>query len=205
MGYCKADDTQVTTSGITSASATVMPTLFGSFRCPRGSEPSITPGGRLRSPHSRSGLRWAARPVPPFPAPQGVRMTRQSPIVEFIAARLDDDEKTAQGCLEEVGGALKGDPWPDSDGTVGYDDYPSYPWGSGEVELAYMARTRPALMLRDIESKRRILDEYEDTVRWYDQHKTAPAGEVHGLWKAVRLLAEPYSDHQDFDPAWSTD
>lgn len=61
----------------------------------------------------------------------------------------------------------------------------------------HIARHDPARVLaevergrRDIAAKRHILDEYEQAQAYYEQHRAAPAGEVTGLWTAVRALAE---------------
>jgi hypothetical protein len=67
----------------------------------------------------------------------------------------------------------------------------------GLKNAAHIARHDPARVLaevergrRDIAAKRRILDEYEQAQAYYEQHRAAPAGEVTGLWTAVRALAE---------------
>lgn len=39
---------------------------------------------------------------------------------------------------------------------------------------------------------RKILDEYEQARSFYETNKSAPAGELHGLWTAVLALAEAY-------------
>lgn len=67
----------------------------------------------------------------------------------------------------------------------------------------HIARWDPARVLAEVEAKRRILDRYEEAVTWYSENRSAPAGEVHGLWTAIKLLAVPYAaDHAGFDESW---
>ncbi|MFB4275755.1 DUF6221 family protein [Nonomuraea sp. MTCD27] len=56
-------------------------------------------------------------------------------------------------------------------------------------------------MDRDLEAKQRILDEYVEASAYYGQN-TAPAGELHGLLTAVKLLATPYADMDGYREEW---
>ena len=37
---------------------------------------------------------------------------------------------------------------------------------------------------------RKLLAEYEEAATYYDQYGQIPAGEVHGLWTAIKILAQ---------------
>lgn len=100
-------------------------------------------------------------------------------IAEFLTARLDEDEALwrqadAEGLLLEVPGA----PVVRADGMT------------------------PRRFLADITAKRAIVAECVEAEAYYRAHADAPAGELTGLRTAVRLLAQPYADHPEFDPAW---
>ena len=58
-------------------------------------------------------------------------------------------------------------------------------------------------LVADIAAKRAILDVYEEATAWYEAHKSAPAGELEGLYTALKLLAVPYADGEpDYDESW---
>jgi hypothetical protein len=60
----------------------------------------------------------------------------------------------------------------------------------------------PARVLAEVEAKRRILDEYAEASTYYGQNRAAPAGELHGLLTAVKLLALPYADVDGYHEEW---
>lgn len=70
------------------------------------------------------------------------------------------------------------------------------------ADARLIARHDPARVLRDVAAKRRLLEEYREAQAYYTANRSAPAGEVQGLWTAVQLLAQPYSDHPGFQPEW---
>lgn len=120
-------------------------------------------------------------------------------LVEFLKARLDEDEQEAREAqLEDSGGAN---------------------WGSGAVLIS------SARMLAEVEAKRRIIDEHglmfreigwldEDNEEAYEElevcarcipkhsHFRSRAEVPTGPCRTLRLLALPYADHPDYDPAW---
>lgn len=81
-------------------------------------------------------------------------------LLEAIAER----QRLAEACIDEVGSHHAGDTYADGSGIAEYDAYPSYPWGSGDAELAYMAATDPATVLRECAAHRRIVHRYLDAV-----------------------------------------
>jgi hypothetical protein len=60
-------------------------------------------------------------------------------LVSALLARLEEIETLANDCIAELGPNRIGDEYADGSGTAERDDFPSYPWGSGERELAFMA------------------------------------------------------------------
>jgi len=55
---------------------------------------------------------------------------------------------------------------------------------------AHMARHDPARVLRQIAAHRKLLDFYQEADQWYNANRTAPAGEITGLVRAIEFLAE---------------
>jgi hypothetical protein len=120
--------------------------------------------------------------------------------------QLAEDERVALAAIQEHSDpsgrwALGGD----SDDNVRPADPTGNDWvavgprdgGLGDATAEHIARHDPARVLaeverrrRDIAAKRAIIDEYEQAQAYYEQHRAAPAGEVTGLWTAVRALAE---------------
>lgn len=96
-----------------------------------------------------------------------------SDLVTFLRARLDEDEHAA---TEER----------DADSWNEYDD-DTY--------------NSPARVLREVEAKRRIVSLYRLSFR-KDGQPSPEGGYAEAYWDVLRLLAEPYSDHPDFDPSW---
>lgn len=121
-------------------------------------------------------------------------MARESETTEFITARLDEAEAVTRSCIDEVGTDRKGDSYPDGSGdTFPYDDYPSYPWGSGERELAYMASTQPRFRLREIDAMRKLLEAH---VGYY-----GPGDDEFFPVPTLRILAAIWADHEDYPAA----
>lgn len=73
---------------------------------------------------------------------------------EQIAAR----RSRAEACIAEVGSDYAGDEYADGSGTADRDDFPSYPWGIGTAELAYMADVSPRDTLAQCVAHTRTLD-----------------------------------------------
>lgn len=57
-------------------------------------------------------------------------------------------------------------------------------------------------IVADLDSKLAILTEYEQASKFYADNPGAPAGEAHGLWTAIRILARPHAQHPDFEEGW---
>lgn len=54
--------------------------------------------------------------------------------------------------------------------------------------------------LLDIEAKRQIISAYEEATEWLNrpENRHYPAGEAHGLYTALKLLAWPYHDRPGY-------
>jgi hypothetical protein len=109
-------------------------------------------------------------------------------LLEFIEARLAEDGQIAHAATE-----VDGKYW--SAGAAFHDDYDRVE-GSGDTAVGYdmfesvpphIARHDPARILREVESKRRI-------VEW---------ASTFGYTKLMEELALPYRDHPDYDPEWA--
>ncbi|MCW2768178.1 MAG: hypothetical protein JWO11_4137 [Nocardioides sp.] len=126
-------------------------------------------------------------------------------LIAFLRDRLNEDEQAARACIQEVGAGHTGDPYADGSGVADRDDYPSYPWGAGEAESAYMARTQPDRVLREIDAKRRIIEhnrrihQRADPVDHPEQAYVLAAGASDYVLKILALL---HSDHEDYQESW---
>lgn len=60
-----------------------------------------------------------------------------------------------------------------------------------------------ARVLVEVDTKRRVLDLYEEAAEWYSRHPNEPAGEVSGLWQAIQLMAQPYRGRPGFLEKWA--
>ncbi|ACU71874.1 hypothetical protein Caci_2965 [Catenulispora acidiphila DSM 44928] len=128
-------------------------------------------------------------------------------IVAFSNARLDEREQLARGVVHAVGA-----------------DYDALMVAAGKaLELGmvslYWRNHNPARVLREVAAQRQQLAEHEHVpaVRQSDNHlydfgcrtchNDPDCGETLGFgWcKTVRLMAEPFDEHPDYDrydPAW---
>lgn len=106
-------------------------------------------------------------------------------LIAWLHARLDEDDRAAQACIDEVGSERVGDPYYDDSGVADRDAFPSYPWGACDRELAFMAGPgHPARVLAEVDAKRRRLD-------WLAarQHDMGP--EPFPTHDSCRLLVQP--------------
>lgn len=131
-------------------------------------------------------------------------------LVDWLRARLDDDEQVAR--------AATPGPWRVNAITrIVTDAEVANPevvagsrWGcEGDVfrtdaDAVHIARHDPARVLAEVAAKRRILNELLPQLRANDECVTSQwdadsdtAGDL------LRLLALPYADHPDYDPDWA--
>lgn len=133
-------------------------------------------------------------------------------LVEFLRARLAQDERIARAC--------SGAPWSASpSGTVHLDPAGgrggaaagAEPSGAGFVASAengayaeYIARYDPARALREVAARRQIIDDYDKGAWVLEQGQRTEAAEAaHAARLAVlRLLALPYAHHPEYREIW---
>lgn len=138
----------------------------------------------------------------------------QPTLVEFLRARLDEDEQMARAAGEE------GSRWTDHYGSVHAEDTddPGVPvvYNEGrptDEQAAHIARHDPARVLAEVEAKRRIIELH--TARgvpggppflWACNvcDRSPVDWEWTTLWPCptLRLLALPWAGHDDYREEW---
>lgn len=131
-------------------------------------------------------------------------------IVEFLPARLDEDEAAAQ-FVEDNSAPFTGE-WVNDDGralrtrngwTLAYMP-DAKPWRPGVLD--HIARHDPARVLAEVAAKRAIVAQHAGTHEcpspndWALGKNTDYVTEEE-CW-TLRNLAAPYADHPDYNPAW---
>ena len=109
-----------------------------------------------------------------------------SDLVAFLTARLDETEARALAARED---------WD--------DESQQYEWNDlSEAVYAHARCLDPALVLREVEAKRKILAAFTEMpanlgeqLQWGQQQS--------GLLVALCALTAVYSDYPDYDEAWS--
>lgn len=115
-------------------------------------------------------------------------------LVTFLRARLDEDQRVAA----TAGGGDDCGAWTAAGETVDFDQYEI--GGFHPSTAAHVARHDPARVLREVEAKRRLLEQFTlrgDSVRRTVQPSTG------GVWDdLLRMLALPYAGHPDYREEW---
>lgn len=94
-----------------------------------------------------------------------------SDVVSGLLAKLSEVEKLANDCIAYVGSDRVGDEYADGSGTADRDDFPSYPWGSGDLELAFMAGPgHPDAVLRLCRAHRDLIEQAVEALRLIDDN-----------------------------------
>lgn len=102
-------------------------------------------------------------------------------IVEFLTARLDAEEKIARAAY------------------VTTEDWVAYQDPYGTARVTGMSGSR---VLREVAAKRAIVAAWITADEMAGPYPGTDAGHEMGLHEALVLLAQPYAEHPDFDPAW---
>jgi hypothetical protein len=136
-----------------------------------------------------------------------------SDLVEFLRARLAEDEQAARKAADR-----DGEHWTAGSDYVGSEETPYVaigPWDGPLAETGeHIARHDPARVLAEVDAKRRIIAEHAAV---HGISNTGPicsaCGEVGNLgseeavveWpcRTLRLLALPYAGHPDYDQDWA--
>lgn len=136
-------------------------------------------------------------------------------IIEFLTARLDEDERVAKlaaeaGCKADPRHRWMVERWTSEDPAA----IPTAIWVSDENEIGvatvngnyaadHIARHDPARVLAEVAAKRAILGGILDTIHdnehllHYDRDIEPDMSEP-----LIRALAAPYADHPDYQDAW---
>jgi hypothetical protein len=112
-------------------------------------------------------------------------------IVQFMTARLAEDEKVAHGLLFACR-----DP----------NRRPVFDFCGGPAAEYFWAHFTAARMLREVEAKRKILAMWQEP----ETERYLPTGEIvaqvavaEAIDSVVRALAAGYSDHPDYQQEWA--
>lgn len=124
-------------------------------------------------------------------------------IVEFVEARLADDEATARA-VQDNSAPFNGQWYNDeghalrtaNDWVLAYEHH-GKTFAPGLLD--HIARHDPARGLREIQAKRAVLDVYTLA---HESHDVLGDGFV-ALDKAVRALAAIWSDHDEYRAEWA--
>ena len=130
-------------------------------------------------------------------------MDRMDDLVQFLRARLDEDEKTARHAtqgpwVDELGHPIRG----------GYELRFIIAQQAQRWNSQHIARHDPARVLAEVEAKRQIIDECaywigkinSSATDKYPYPNLAERGEV--VLPVLTLLALPYADHPDYRDTW---
>lgn len=141
-------------------------------------------------------------------------------LVEFLRARLDEDEQTATAATSATFGE---DPtWTSKDDGTGEQthgyvmaDHTAICGHDGDDVLLpvadHIARHDPARVLREVEAKRRILTAIDGVFEWGERARESDMDEEYHQAVAVEAvlvglamgLAAVYSDHPDYQQEWA--
>lgn len=139
-------------------------------------------------------------------------------IVEFLEARLDEDEETARDAAGwGSSGSVRDEGLWRRDGVNSVVDSSRrmVVFGDGSApddsKATHIAHFDPARTLRDVVAKRAILAQEEAARSQFEHVKsstTYPAievliGQVAALATVIRHLASAYSDHPDYQQEWA--
>jgi hypothetical protein len=130
-------------------------------------------------------------------------------LVQFLRARMDEDEKIALA-VPVISGCVPPAHW-GSSAVPGNETYvlgTAHDINAETVEgAAHIRRHDPARVLAEVDAKRRIICDHTAMRPGWCNTCDVPGdyrGNVHGC-QTLRLLALSYRDHSDFRPEWTPD
>jgi Family of unknown function (DUF6221) len=141
--------------------------------------------------------------------------TAPATLVEFYAARLDEDEAAAKEAAEDSGAEWSRNPEGLSGIVVAGGEIVVYDEGRPtEAEADHIARHDPVRVLREVAAKRAILAEYKESLQFPydlpegiadgrdDDERERDAYLIDVLDGVVRHLAAVYSGHPGYREEW---
>jgi hypothetical protein len=122
-----------------------------------------------------------------------------SSIVEFLTARLDEDEASARSGLESYSGY--GRDWVETHIDLDVDNPNSFN-AFDPAPAVYLRRFTPQRVLADIAAKRAIV---RDAQAIYDliESEWSEYGNRNYGHNLLQHLAVPYADHPDYQQEWA--
>ena len=134
-------------------------------------------------------------------------------LVEFLRARLDEDEQIARAAMFNNGRWRRTGQWAHPTSVArdyGPDVVPEQGGSLAWDNNGHIARHDPARVLADVAANRAILDAYAERFSAARQDGSDPppfspyrAGVVVGLDTPIKHLASVYADHPDYDQSWT--
>lgn len=125
-------------------------------------------------------------------------------LIDFLRARLDEAEAAAQAAAEDAG-----EPdWDVCQAWIGPDDGggwetvvgPALMRVGGEPAALHIMRYDPGAVLREVDAKRRIVDELAFVLS--EAARTGDEREAGLAETTLALLALPAAEHPDYDEEW---
>lgn len=146
-------------------------------------------------------------------------------LVEFLRARLDEDEQVARAAADRTGEQWRASApglYNESDPSNHPGPFATGAWGDLEDDVAeHIARHDPARVLAEVAVKRRIVELHLSwaadfttgpDARYADRYCQTCSDNDMSWWSdkyppewpcpTLRLLALPHADRPDYDPAW---
>lgn len=138
-------------------------------------------------------------------------------LVQFLRARLDEDEQIATRAVSPVSDCPPSPKWNALLESVrrGWEIFTDQRRlvvaSVGESDARHIARHDPARVLAEVDAKRQILDLHapEDTADPFDGCRTCSWRDymdvLHVRWPCptLRLMLIPYADHPDYRAEWA--
>ncbi|MFI7113975.1 DUF6221 family protein [Nonomuraea sp. NPDC050227] len=70
------------------------------------------------------------------------------------------------------------------------------------LDAEHVVRHDPRDTIARCTAELALLDEHAEAKAHYDKHLSAPAGELYGLYSAIKWLASGYRHREGFNPEW---
>lgn len=75
-------------------------------------------------------------------------------------------------------------------------------WNVNEAAVEVHSFDRAKQALREVAAGRKLIAVYEEAKAYYEVHRSAPAGELEGLYTAIKLRAEVYAERPGYRKEW---